>query len=553
MTSHVLSFVLIWGSVALVAGMTWLAWRQRPRPGAVYFAALLLAGTWWVGTYAATLYSPAGPAALLADLQWFGVVAAPVAWLLFTMEYSGRDAYITTRSVAAASVVPVVTLGFVLSGSGLVVAAESVVAYDTITIVTVTYGPWAYVFVGYAWLLLGAGMVLVFQLALETSTTFRAQAAAMLVAGLAPGVGSVVSVAGVGPVPELDLTPFMFVISGGAGLAALSQLGFLQTTPVSSRQARDAVVESLDDGIVVLDAEHRIVDINEAAAAVLGVSTAAVMERPASEHVPGFDQLETGTPGDTTMISLTTDGERAYELTVTDLADSRSRRTGAILTLHDVTDRRNHIQQLSVLNRVLRHNLRNEMNVLYGVADRIDDPELAARIKGKAMEMVELGDKAREIDEVLGEGEDREPVEVGAVTDFTIESLAAQYDGVAFSATLPEASCWTDPVLGPVLENVVENAAEHNDAAEPHVAVTVTPGDGVVTITVSDNGPGIPKGEREVIGTDRETQLEHGSGLGLWLVDWGVRSAGGGVSLSATETGTEVTIELPRREPAAST
>jgi len=62
---------------------------------------------------------------------------------------------------------------------------------------------------------------------------------------------------------------------------------------------------------------------------------------------------------------------------------------------------------------------------------------------------------------------------------------------------------------------------------------------------VSDDGPGVPDHELAVIDEGAESALEHGSGLGLWLVDWGANTLGGDVTFDVDESGTTVTVTLP--------
>jgi signal transduction histidine kinase len=128
------------------------------------------------------------------------------------------------------------------------------------------------------------------------------------------------------------------------------------------------------------------------------------------------------------------------------------------------------------------------------------------------------------------------------------------------------------PSLRLAVESVVENACEHNDADDPRVDVAVTTGsreatdsggnetgsgtgdgvgasDGQVRIVVTDNGPGIPAQERTALSEGRETDLEHASGLGLWLAYWILDRSGGAMRFAdASPRGTVVELVLPAAE-----
>lgn len=559
--SHV-SFVLIWGTITASAALTLLAWRQRPKPGATPFAAMMGAGTWWVVTSAIGLFTlDSGRRILLHNLEWVGPALLPPAWLVFALEYTSREEYVSRRMLAALGVVPLATLLLLATNDAhnLLYADRAVRQYGDITLVDAQRGPWFWVFITYAYTLLAAGTFHVIQLAVSSRSLYRGQAAALLVTVLAPWAGNLIYATDYLPVALLmgsdlsltnfDPTPFMFVISGAAGLAALSQFRFLDAVPVSSRVARDSVVQSMDDGVVVVDDDDTVIDCNPRAADILDCSRETAVEQPASALLPVYGDLN-GEDTQTVEIERP-DGVRYYELSETDLGSTVDGTAGRIVSIHDVTDRRNRVQQLDVLNRVLRHNLRNEMNVIYGYADRLDEGEAVDRIQEKAMRMVTLGDKAREIDRILdGEG-GGEQISVSQVIDLEIERAREAHPEVVFEASQPDASAICDQPLGAVLRNLLENAAEHNDSDEPWVRIDARIDGDETVVEVADNGPGIPTEERSVLRSKEETPLQHSSGLGLWLVSWGVERLGGTVTIvESDESGTTIRLEAPVTEDA---
>ncbi|RXK49373.1 sensor histidine kinase [Halorientalis pallida] len=554
--SHV-SFVLIWGTITASAALTLLAWRQRPKPGATPFAAMMGAGTWWVVASAIGLFTLDGSRRLLLhNLEWVGPAVLPPAWLVFALEYTSREEYVSRRTLGLLGVVPLVTLVLLATNDThhLLYTDRVVRRYGEVALVDAQRGPWFWVFITYAYALLAAGTFHVIQLAVSSRSLYRGQAAALVVTVIAPWIGNLIYATDYLPIVVLtgtdlsltnfDPTPFMFVISGAAGLAALSQFRFLDAVPVSSRVARDSVVESMDDGVIVVDDDDTVIDCNPQAAEIIDCTRDSAVERPVSALLPAYDELD---GEDTRTIEIERqDGVRYYELSETDLGSTVDRTAGHIVLIHDVTDRRNRVQQLDVLNRVLRHNLRNEMNVIYGYADRLDDGEAVDRIQQKAMRMVTLGDKAREIDRILDDESDGEPITVSQVLDLEVERAREAYPDVTFEASAPEAAATCDRPLGAVLRNLLENAAEHNDSDDPWVRVDARIEGDEAILEVVDNGPGIPAEERSVLRNKEETPLQHSSGLGLWLVSWGVERLGGTVTIAeADESGTTIRLEVP--------
>jgi signal transduction histidine kinase len=214
-------------------------------------------------------------------------------------------------------------------------------------------------------------------------------------------------------------------------------------------------------------------------------------------------------------------------------------------------------QRLSVLNRVLRHNLRNDVNVIItkanlvaAVASSDRQEEAAESIVDTAEELVAHSEKARRLETVM-ENAEGSPVRLD-IAD-VVERLLAEYRR-EFSATTVEAN---SPEQAPVsavqglefgIECLIENAFEHTDSDDPVVRVTVTVDDEYVRVTVEDNGSGIPEHEQAVLDHREETSLEHGSGIGLWLAYWAVVKSGGTLSFGDQSAGGSVTASLPRTD-----
>ncbi|HKJ59327.1 MAG TPA: sensor histidine kinase [Halobacteriales archaeon] len=215
-------------------------------------------------------------------------------------------------------------------------------------------------------------------------------------------------------------------------------------------------------------------------------------------------------------------------------------------------------QRLEVLNRVLRHNLRNYASVVLGYAEVIrtrsdDDGVLDAvgRIESTGTDLESLSAKAAQLEYTLEERGEPTSLDLSGIVEAVVDALREEYPGVDVHASLPDAA-WVraDPSLRIAIANVCENACEHNTAPEPRLDIAVAKGTETVTVEVSDNGEGIPDHEWLVLDAGEETPLEHGSGLGLWVAQWAVDGCGGTLQFETNEPrGTTVTIELDAAEP----
>jgi len=185
--------------------------------------------------------------------------------------------------------------------------------------------------------------------------------------------------------------------------------------------------------------------------------------------------------------------------------------------------------QLTVVNRVLRHDLRNGVNLIQGYANLIAENESAVadraeKIEVEAQRLVELGEQAGEIEAELRSDEtDQEVIDVVPIVDAAIDRVRDTSPDAEVSVSLPDRLLVrAHPLISSAVRNVVENAVDHCDEPTPRIgveaAVVERDGEQFVELLVADNGPGIPEEEVLVLERGFETSLEHGSGLGLWLV-----------------------------------
>lgn len=216
-------------------------------------------------------------------------------------------------------------------------------------------------------------------------------------------------------------------------------------------------------------------------------------------------------------------------------------------------------QRLSVINRVLRHNIRNELTVLAGSLHELPpsvDDDVVARVEGSLDRLSHLSGHSETLRTVWETDSTQSIDVVPALADITAE-IRAERPAVVVETSLPEAAAVrAHPKLEVALDELVTNAVVHNDPADLRVDVRVTRPDehaDTVRIEIADTGTGIPEGEASLVGCQEETDLEHGRGLGLWLAYWIVEKSDGDLDIDAEPgRGTRVTIDLPAvSEPAA--
>jgi len=324
----------------------------------------------------------------------------------------------------------------------------------------------------------------------------------------------------------------------------------------------DAVIETE----TVAD-ESVVRSVNPAFSKVFGYGEETAVDRPLSEllrppdtthdELPRFDERRTnGEPFQTELRLMTETGFRDFLFRgVPYSRTGDSVRGFGIYT--DITDQRERERRLKLLNRVLRHNLRNDLTVILGMADaldeRIDDPELGSildRLQRKAEEVSSLSERARDMERSVRRDQfGTDPVDVPAAVSDIVSSYRDEH-AAQIETDLPESPVAAGDgrlhrILGELLENSLEHAGE-----DPSVRIDIEADQRTVSITVADDGPGIPQHELDVVtGDEPITQLRHGTGLGLWLIVWVTETYGGTVEFAdGPDGGAVVTLELPRVE-----
>jgi len=318
-----------------------------------------------------------------------------------------------------------------------------------------------------------------------------------------------------------------------------------------------AVIEAVPIAIVVVDTDGAIQLWNDGAARMFGWSEAEMRHQQYPDCLTASLDV-TDSFGDRLRSGESLAGIEAQHrhrngsvldvrVWAAPLQGSDAGFSGATFAISDITAQKQREQRLSVLNRVLRHNIRTDINVIQGhlsmLADELPDDNSHVDVMEQRLgNITELSEAARHIDQLDGDAEAGvTTTDLATLVDERLGRLEADHPSAVVTATVPEtAPAVAHDLLAYALDNVLENAVVHNLSSTPHVDVTVsepTPDDDYRTIRIADDGPGLPALEREVLTSDTETPLSHSSGVGLWLTRWIVRSANGRVAVESSSSG----------------
>jgi len=243
-------------SLALSVGFGILTWRRRPEPGTTALTVLLAAVSVWTGAFLFGMLSPdRGIRMLLERIMWTAMLVTPVAWLVFSIQYTGYDDSIAPRQIASLSV-PLAIAGVLVwtnPAHEIIWSDVQFHSLDGLVLVSQSYNAMFWVQLGYAYTLMLAGVVLLLRLVLTSDHLFADQAFALLAGGLIATSAHFATVFKLSPFPGLNLTPYSFVLAGIAFGYALFYSELLERIPATRRIGRNAIVQNMRDGVVVLD------------------------------------------------------------------------------------------------------------------------------------------------------------------------------------------------------------------------------------------------------------------------------------------------------------
>jgi len=558
----------VFSAMALAAGAclavyAFYVWRHRRSSAGASLAVVLAAAGWWGLAYALELAATNLPTKLLwGDAKWLGVALLPPAWFAFIMQYTRRDRWVN-RPVMAALAVPPVAVIVLLANP----ATHDLVRYyppeaaadpaDAIAQV----GPLFWPFLVYADLVVWGCTALFVWTLLRLSRLYRRQSLLLIVTLLLPILANLLHNLNVRPFGQVELTPFLLVLTGAVLVWGIFRFRLLDLAPI----ARSQIFQLMQDAVVVLDPYGRVVDANLAAERLIGQPVGQVVGQPLAQLVPAWTTAISHGHGASASSDSSGDGAiiagRAYELTVSALPDRQGQPTGDLLIARDVSERRQaerhlrdslvreqaaterlsaalqreqaaaeqlsdalereqtatqHLRELDQMKdaflQAVSHDLRTPLTSVLGIAATLDRGhqllpasevrDLLGRLAGNARKLGRLLTNLLDL-ERLTQGTldpDRQGVDLGALVGRIVKDTGPDLLGERPISleTAPMLIAVDAPKVERIVENLLANAARHTPAGTP-VWVRVQAAAGGALMVVEDAGPGVPAEVRQAI------------------------------------------------------
>jgi signal transduction histidine kinase len=589
------SFSVSWQTVAHAAALfastglsIWAAVIARTRravPGSAAFSWLMLAVALWSFTSAMhTLVAAKDVRIVIAKFQYLGVAPIGVLWLLFASDYS-RVAWTGDRVLRALVwIVPAITFLLALTNEQhwLYWAAIDEVQTAAGSRLVYTGGPWYWIHASYSYFLVLIGTLIMVRGLRRFPPPYRRQTTMIIIGAMVPWTGNLLYLSGA--FPGFDFTPLAFTASGALFTFGIYRYRLFGLVPV----ARDMVVDSMDDGVLVLDAERRIVDLNAAAERYTGVSAISI-GRPVEEVVAWWNKAVADVEGQPAIVKVEP-GPRYFEIKVSAVRDRQRRFVGWLVTIHDISNRRRNeaeryaferrvqeqqkSESLMVLAGGVAHDFNNLLTGILGNADLLAIQSPPESDERRAAEAIVIGAQraADLVSKMLAySGGGRvvaERVNLEQLVEEMVDLLGAsvaRHCTLTYQSTGPLPLVETDPTqIRQVVMNLIINAAEAVD--DQHGVITVEtgretldrsmlkqmtfgaevpPGD-YVYIDVVDNGAGMSDDTLARMCEPFFSTKDQGRGLGMAAVRGIVRSHRAALRVTSKEgQGTRFRVWFP--------
>jgi PAS domain S-box-containing protein len=420
----------------ILAGLAGYVARRRGTPAGVSLAVILVSVAWWGLAYAVELSATEiATKSRWGDLKYVGVCVLAPAWLVFVLQYTGRGRLVTRRVLAALAVEPVVILAVLFNpGTHDLIRFYPPDAAE-VELPIVGTGPVFWVHLVYANVMILVATTVFVVTMVRLSRTYRQVALVMVAAALLPWVANLMHNFEVGWFARLDLTPFAFIITGGVLVWGLFRERLVMLSPL----ARRVIVESMTDGVFILDAFGRVADVNPAGSRLLATSRADLIGLPLTDLLrPHSTEASAGPEAGHQLpaaVSVSHGGQQhTFDVRRDPLADRRGRPAGELVMLRDITER---AQAERAMERLLAERSRVaaalQASLVPGDLSEIPAIEIATRyepagdgreIGGDFFDVFPLNDDTWGV--VLGDvsGKGAEAAAVTAQARYTLRTLA---------------------------------------------------------------------------------------------------------------------------------
>ncbi len=552
--------------------------RHREISSAPTFILLIAAITEWLVCYLLGFTTDnVELRVLFAKIEMIGMVLVAPAWLLFAIQYSATNRMIRANYIPLIFVLPIVTLILTWTNEQHWLIWENYDFYwkGNIFLLNIHYGVWFWIHTIYSYLLLMVSSLLIIRTVFKSSQYYQKQAIVLIVGVLIPWFGNIFNLFQIGYIRELGLTPFFFAISVILVGVGLFYFRLMSIVPI----AHNLVVENMEDGLLVLDGNNQIVDINQACLNIFGWSLKIVVGKNISDVWTYNNELLAKYSEALNIRSEIALGKNGiihyYDLQIQPLYNRNKSYMGRLITLHDITElraaqmelqRQRRQESIELIAGGVAHDFNNLLSIIMGNLKLVNIAcEEQRDIKEYLQHIRDSAQKAAAITSQLltftkGIKPVKEPLSIAPIVQETAK-LILSTSKVSYKLKIPP-DLWQvnadKNLMSQVLENLIINANQampeggtilitaENVKPSPLLPKPLKITGSYVKLSCKDQGVGIPGEQLNKIFDPYFTTKSQGSGLGLAICDAIIRKHEGYIAVeSVVGKGSTFIIYLP--------
>jgi PAS domain S-box-containing protein len=569
-------------AVAFAVGTIAVLWRYKKSQEVVYLIFIeVFAAIWALFCGLEFMADDLESKKFWSQLSYFGFSFLPLFYFLFTTAFSQKYHIITPRNLAALSVIPFVTIPLALTNDFHHLIWKNVALNSEMNMMIIEHGPWFWIFWSYSITLIFAGLFNLFRSVYEFAAYYRSQVGTLLIATLIPLAGNVMYITGLNPIPGFDWTPVLFIFTGFVITFGIIRFRMFNLVPF----ARNKLIDTMSDGVIVVNSEGFIEDFNPAVAQIFNFYTKPIIRKRFSSIFSAYPDLVTALEEKKgNLVEIKTGGETGkqnyYQIRISPIHDRNRQFSGHLLQINEITwlketeqnlkeeieKRGRLIEDLDAFAHTVAHDLRNSLGLVNSSSEVIETSlaegnteaihEFAGIIKSASQKAMQIINELLILAAVSHQEIERKPLDMAQiffsaknqVNDLILNNNAQ----ISFPEKWPTAfgyATWVEEVW----VNYITNAIKYG-GSPPVIKVGANEsGAEKIRFWLLDNGDGIaPEDQSRLFRkyVRLAPQKAEGYGLGLSIVKRIIEKLDGQVGVESTGKKGEGALfwfELPSR------
>ncbi|WP_372948959.1 histidine kinase N-terminal 7TM domain-containing protein [Mariniphaga sp.] len=567
-------------AVIVALGTVSILWRYKKSKEVMYLIYIeIFAAIWALACGLEFLADDLETKKFWSQLSYLGFSFLPLFYFLFTTAFSQKYHIITPRNLALLSVIPFVTVPLALTNEYHNLVWKNVYLNSESNMTIIEHGIWFWIFWSYSITLIFAGLYNLFRSIYEFTAYYRSQVSTLLIATLIPLVGNLMYITGLNPIPGFDWTPVLFVFTGLVITFGIVKYRMFDLVPF----ARNKLIDTMSDGVIVINSEGFIEDYNPAVARIFKFqSKSMVRKRFAAVFAPYAKLIEASNEKKANLIEIETienDLKNYYQIRITPVYDRNQKFSGQLLQINEITslketeqklkdeieERGRLIDDLDSFAHTVAHDLRNSLGSVYSSSEIIEASiaegntetihEFAEMIKTASQKAMQITHELLILATVSHHEIERKPLDMKQIFNGAKKQIKDLILNKNAQISVPEKwpvatgyASWVEEIW----VNYLTNAIKYGGSPPKLEIRAENSASDSVRFWIKDNGNGIaPENQSKLFRKYVRLVPEKadGYGLGLSIVKRIVEKLGGSVGVESSGIKGEGALfwfELPR-------